>query len=78
MKKSVVVAMALLVCAFVLGAAGVLLVNGNTPVFDTTTENVFGETSFCDPVVDPSCWPPGGSSSFCDPVVDPSCWPPGP
>ncbi|MBW2990736.1 hypothetical protein KY348_03460 [Candidatus Woesearchaeota archaeon] len=68
MNKLVVVAIALLVCALVLGVGGVLLAHDNAGVM---TEMDFAEsTSFCDPVVDPGCH---GGSWFCDPVVDPGC-----
>jgi len=75
MNKLVVVAIALLVCAFVLGVGGVALhmnENAGVPIDASSAKSM----SFCDPIVDPGCIPPGGSS-FCDPIIDPGCIPGG-
>ncbi|MBW3001108.1 hypothetical protein KY341_04490, partial [Candidatus Woesearchaeota archaeon] len=53
MNKIVVVAVALLVCALLLGVGGVLLAQENAGTM--TDLNSAESISFCDPVVDPGC-----------------------
>lgn len=73
MRKIVVVAIVLLVCALILGVGGAMIgaesVNSGGLASDYTTQ------SFCDPKIDPNCGlalAPFGAS-FCDPKIDPNC-----
>ncbi|MBU1199572.1 MAG: hypothetical protein KKF46_07240 [Nanoarchaeota archaeon] len=71
MKKIAIVAIALFVCAILLGVGGVFIAGtGSTASIGTVGEHSGGSASFCDPMVDPGCPPP------CTPY--PGCLPGGP
>ena len=74
MKKISAIALVLLVCAFILGVGGgVLLASENAVLFSGMTADV-GETTFCE-IGDPGCGP-DNLKLFCE-IGDPGCGPSG-